>query len=102
MGLAIGRVVFRALNTIEVVLAVLLGLALVLGRPRPAIFAALGLAIVVLLVQLLLVRPQLTRRSNDVLAGKESPRSKAQHAYVALESAKVAALIVCGVLLLVG
>lgn len=102
VGLAIGRIVFRALNAVEVALAAVLAIALVLGRPAPGVVAALAAAVVTLLAQLLLVRPQLTRRTNDVLAGKETPRSKAHHAYVALELVKVITLVLCGVLLLNG
>jgi hypothetical protein len=57
-------------------------------------------AVAVLLVQVLAVRPRLTRRSDAVLAGEDAPRSHAHHLYVGCEVAKVAALLVTGVLLL--
>jgi len=38
-------------------------------------------------------RPFLVRRSNRVLNGEQGPRSRAHHAYVALEVVKVLALV---------
>jgi hypothetical protein len=46
------------------------------------------------------VRPRLNRRSDRVLAGGDAPRSRDHLYYVALEVAKVAALIALGVGLL--
>lgn len=66
------------------------------GGARSSIVAA----VVLLAAQLLLVRPRLTRRSDVVLAGKDAPRSRAHYAYVALEAAKVIALLMGGILLL--
>ena len=54
----------------------------------------------VLIAQILLVRPALTRRSDQVLAGSGGPRSRAHYVYVALELVKVVALVFGGVLLL--
>ena len=57
-------------------------------------------AVALLCVQVALVRPWLTRRSDHVLANADGPRSRSHHAYVALEIAKVLALVVSGVVLL--
>ena len=73
LGLGIGRLVFRALNAVEAVLALALA-----------------------------VRPRLTRRSDAVLAGEDAPRSHGHHVYVGLELVKVVAPVVTGVLLLAG
>jgi len=100
MGLAIGRIVFRALNSVESVLAVAVVVLLVLADAGPAAIAGGTVAVVVLIGQLLGVRPALTRRSNAVLAGEDGPRSQAHVAYVGLELVKVAALAVLGVALL--
>lgn len=100
VGLGIGRLVFRALNTIEVAFAILL-LALALDGPMPSrILVALGVAFVMLAIQLIAVRPRLTRRSDAVLAGSDAPRSRAHYAYVGLEVVKTVALIAAGILLL--
>ena len=101
IGLGIGRLVFRALNTIEVVFAVALVVTLVVDPPGVGAIVSLAAAIAVLAGQLLAVRPGLTHRSDAVLAGREEvPRSRAHYAYVALEGIKVLALLGGGILLL--
>lgn len=93
LGLGIGRLVFRALNTVEAVLAVLLVLAAVIVGPGAATWAWLGVAGAVLAVQIVVVRPPLSRRSDRVLAGEELPRSHAHYWYIGLEVVKVVALV---------
>lgn len=100
IGLGIGRLVFRALNTAEVALATVVVIALAIGRPGTGAVLALGAAMVLLVLQLLAIRPALTRRSDTVLAGREGPRSRAHLWYVGAEAAKVVALVVGGVALL--
>lgn len=100
IGLGIGRLVFRALNAVEAVLAAVLVIAVGLGGAPPRVIAAAAAAVAALLVQLAAVRPGLTRGSDRVLAGEDAPRSRAHYAYVALELVKVAALLAAGVLLL--
>jgi hypothetical protein len=103
IGLGIGRLVFRALNTVEVVFALVVAAILVggSGRPTPVRTAvAFIVAIAALAIQLIAVRPALTRRSDRVLAGQEGPRSHAHYVYVGLEAVKAAALLVAGILLL--
>ncbi|BBX74078.1 hypothetical protein H7H78_17510 [Mycobacterium shinjukuense] len=102
IGLGIGRLVFRALNTVEVAFALVL-LALLASGPAPArIMAAFGVVFAALAGQLIAVRPGLTRRSDQVLAGRDLPRSRAHYAYVGLEVVKAVALAVAGILLLNG
>ncbi|RUP02989.1 MAG: hypothetical protein EKK34_21870 [Mycobacterium sp.] len=100
IGLGIGRLVFRALNTVEVAFALIIGALVVAGPTPPRIVAAFSVAAVVLAAQLIAVRPRLTRRSDQVLAGLDAPRSRAHYAYVGLEVVKVVALLVAGILLL--
>ena len=102
IGLGIGRLVFRALNTVEACFAILL-VAIMLAVPTPAwVLIAVSAAVAALAVQVIAVRPRLTRRSDAVLAGADGPRSRAHYAYVGLEVVKVAALLAAGVLLLAG
>jgi hypothetical protein len=103
LGLGIGRLVFRALNVCEVVLAAIAVVGAVLGHVPTEALAAVGVAVVALAVQVLGVRPALTRRSDAVLADAtvaQSGRSHAHLVYVGLEGAKVVALLVGGILLL--
>lgn len=103
LGLGIGRLVFRALNACEIVLAVLVVVALVIGTPSAGVIAATLVAIGALLVQVVAVRPALTRRSDAVLADAgqaEAGRSRAHYYYVGFEVVKVVGLLVGGILLL--
>jgi hypothetical protein len=104
LGLGIGRLVFRALNRVELVLAVLITAGALVGasdRLWPHVLAIA--ALVVLLVQLIFVRPALNRRSDAVLAGGEhETRSRTHLWYVGLEVVKLGVLIALGVVLLRG
>lgn len=100
IGLGIGRLVFRALNTVELVFATGIVLAALVSRPALAVTTAFAVAVGALAVQLVAVRPGLNRRSDEVLAGRVGPRSHGHHVYVALELIKVVALLVAGVCLL--
>jgi hypothetical protein len=100
IGLGIGRLVFRALNAVEVALAAALLIATAADVPSLGVAAAVGVVVVTLAVQLAVVRPRLTRRSDAVLVGAvsagsggSSRRSHAHYGYIALEVVKVVALI---------
>ncbi|MER7452071.1 hypothetical protein ABTW96_17490 [Nocardia beijingensis] len=93
LGLGIGRLVFRALNIVEAVLAAVLALAALIVGPGTAVWVWLGIAAVVLAVQIAVVRPPLSRRSDRVLAGEDLPRSHAHYWYIGLEVVKVVVLI---------
>lgn len=100
IGLGIGRLVFRALNSVEIVFALVIIAAVVVSRPRIPIVVALAVALATLAVQLAVVRPRLNRRSDQVLAGLDASRSKGHYAYVGLEAVKAITLAVAGILLL--
>jgi hypothetical protein len=116
VGLGIGRLVFRALNAAELVLSVVVLVALQFEPPPARVTVAILVAVVVLAVQLVAVRPWLTRRSDAVLAGGEGQdlsardlsaprasargRSRGHYVYVGLELIKAIALLVSGILLL--
>jgi hypothetical protein len=72
LGLGIGRLVFRALNTAEVVLAA-------------------GLA-----TQTVLLRPRMDRRARQITTGHPPPPSRLHPTYIGLECLMVAALIALG------
>jgi hypothetical protein len=99
-GLAIGRLVFRALNTAEMTLAATVVTCLFIATAANAVTAALA-GTAILFVQVVVVRPYLTRRSDRVLAGVVAPRSNSHHVYIALEVGKVLALATTGTLLLI-
>jgi hypothetical protein len=100
LGLAIGRLVFRALNLVEVVLAAILTAAVAVDPGRRAVvIALLASAWAVLGGQILGLRPPLDRRGRRVLAGDPPPRSWLHLAYIVAELAKVGLLVVLGGLL---
>lgn len=99
IGLGIGRLVFRALNATEAVLAAVLVATLAGGGAPAPVAGAAAAAVAVLAVQLAAVRPALSRRSDRVLAGEDAPRSRAHLYYVGLEAVKTAALIALGIAL---
>ncbi len=74
--------------------------AFVVEPPPLGAMVAAGVAVVMLLAQVLMVRPRLTKRSDAVLAGGKGPRSHAHWVYVGLEVVKVATLLIAGVVLL--
>lgn len=106
IGLGIGRLVFRALNAVETVFALVVVIALAAAIGGGAVGAAAvtgcAIAVVTLIGELAAVRPRLKRRSDLVLAGHTGTRSHAHYAYVALEIIKVLGLVVGGAVLLAG
>ncbi len=100
IGLGIGRLIFRALNTLELLFAVVIGVVLFTHHTPNSLNVAITVAVGALLLQLLVVRPLLSRRTTEVLAGDEGARSRAHYAYVTLELVKVVALVVAGIAVL--
>jgi hypothetical protein len=85
------------------VLLVVVGVALLTAGTRPApVLVAAAVTGALLAGQLLGVRPVLNRRSDRVLAGEDLPRSRTHLWYVALEVAKVLALLALGIAALAG
>jgi hypothetical protein len=100
IGLSIGRLVFRALNSAELLLASVLASAVVIEMPTARIVLVAITPIVALAVQIALIRPSLGRRSDRVLASENVPRSQGHYWYVGLECVQVAALLAPGLMLL--
>ncbi len=100
IGLGIGRLVFRALNSVEAFLAAVLVIAVLAGGAPARVVIFTAISVLALVVQVAAVRPRLSRRSDQILAGLDAPRSRSHYAYVALEAAKVAALLATGGMLL--
>jgi hypothetical protein len=102
LGLGIGRLVFRALNAVELGLAVALTAAMfadqagLSGRVAPGALISLW---AVLVGQVAVLRPQLDRRAGRILTGQTPPRSRLHLTYITLEAAKVVLLTVLGALL---
>lgn len=102
LGLGIGRVVFRAVNRVEIALCALIVIAATLGIRQPGALILVGSAALILLIQLIVVRPRLNRRSDLILAGEDaSERSSGHVGYIALEVLKVVVLTALGVVCLI-
>lgn len=101
LGLGIGRLVFTALNVLEIVLLVVLSVvsfwpaATRLTRTRMAWLGALW---VVVLVKIAGVRPPLNTRTDLVLAGADPGQSPWHYVYIGLEVATLGILLVCTLL----
>jgi hypothetical protein len=100
IGLGIGRIVFRTFNYVELGFATVLVVGFTVDFPATPVAVGLTVAVVVLMAQVVVVRPLLSRRTNRVLAGEDVPRSIAHYWYVGLEVAKLCALFTSGTLLL--
>src|SRR5664279_3617124 len=74
LGVGIGRLVFRALNTVEVVLAVALITALLTITPGVAGCTLLVVTAALLATQTVLLRPRLDRRAQQIITGQPPPR----------------------------
>lgn len=100
VGLAIGRIVFRALNTAEIIWVIAIAVCLIIDRPAAGVTSLAVVAGAVLGIQLVVVRPRLNNRTNQVLAGADVPRSSSHHWYILLEATKVVALVALGVVMI--
>ncbi|MCF8606871.1 hypothetical protein L5I01_26305 [Gordonia sp. HY442] len=100
LGLGIGRLIFRALNAVEAVWAVAIVVAVVVGDCwSGTALAAVGVAVAALVIQVVAIRPALSRRADAVLAAPDDVPTERSHAhlwYVGFELIKIAALITLG------
>jgi hypothetical protein len=98
LGLGIGRLVFHALNLVELVIACVLAIV-VARQARDWPFALLGGVLAILLVQAFWLRPLLDDRAVRIIAGEDVPASSLHLVYIAFEGVKLMALPVLGVML---
>ena len=102
LGVAIGRLVFRALNAIECVFAVALIVCAALGAVADTALTVWVLVTlcVILFAGAFVLRPLMDRRVRTGAASDGLPRNRLHVWYVLLEALKVAGLIVLGVVYL--
>lgn len=101
LGLGIGRLVFAALNTAEVLLFV--ALVIVSIWPRVARVSRrrrvwLGALAAVMIAKVGLVRPPLNARTDLVIAGADPGQSPWHYVYIGLDLATLAILVMCALL----
>jgi hypothetical protein len=98
VGLGIGRLVFKALNQIEWVFAIVIVLNFVIRRIRrpnnKMIFLVIPL--IILTIQTLELLPTLDARATRVINGEFSEPSFTHTVYIVLEAVKVISLLIFG------
>jgi len=96
LGVGIGRVVFHALNKVEIALAAVAGICLLL-RPLPGVTRwGLGLLGLILALQTGWLLPALDVRATALLAGHTPPPNHLHLLYIGTDVAKLLALLVTG------
>ena len=101
LGLGIGRLVFYALNWIEIVLAVVLLTSFVFGREfigRVA-WTLFGLILVILIAETFWLLPVLDARAVQVISGTADPFSKLHFFYIGFDAVKLVLLFSLGVVM---
>lgn len=96
VALDVGRVVFQALNRVELILLILLlVLTRLSGRSRQLFAAVAGLALI-LIAQTAWLLPELAGRAQSIVSGVEPGPSIAHGAYAGLELLKLVLLLYVG------
>ena len=96
LGLGIGRIVFAALNKLELALSATALLSAAVRRAPAHVWAALGLLSAVLLLQTLWLLPALDLRATALLAGHPPLPSNLHKTYIGLEVVKLLTLLLAG------
>jgi hypothetical protein len=93
LGLGIGRLVFTAMNIVELVIAALLLLSCVRSGVDRRFWALLWATAGVLLVKVAVIRPILNRETDRVLAGLSGGGSAAHLFYIAADGVLIVLLV---------
>ena len=98
LGLGIGRLVFFALNKMELACAALIFLAMYFtGIPSRRIVIFFGVVLVILLLDTFVILPMLDARAVEVVAGNVQPFSNGHLVYGGLELLKLGFLFALGI-----
>lgn len=98
LGLGIGRLVFFALNKMEIVAAFLLLFASWRGRCNSRLETGLlGSVLLILLLQTVWLLPSLDARAELVIAGIAPPFSSTHIVYIVFDALKLIALMTLGI-----
>lgn len=96
LGLGLGRIVFAALNKVELALAAAALLSAAWRRAPAHLWAALAILSVVLLLQTLWLLPALDLRATALLAGHPPLPGNLHKTYIGLEVIKLLTLLLAG------
>jgi hypothetical protein len=98
LGLGIGRLVFAALNKVEITLLLVTGVVLYpFNTLRPKTKICLLIPAVIVLLQTLWMLPVLDHRAELHITGADVPHSNIHLMYAVLEVVKVASLMTAGI-----
>lgn len=100
LGLGIGRIVFHALNKLELFFAFSIVLSFVFIEVKNWQRLVLGIIVFILLYETLILLPQLDERAELLLAGNPQPPSYHHWLYIILDFLKVVGLFFLGFKLL--
>ena len=101
LGLGIGRLVFFALNKIEIILAILMLISFVKAKPKNKIASAAFRTVVVLLfLETVWLLPVLDARADLILNGETPPQSNLHFIYIVFDAIKLVLLLILGTILL--
>lgn len=93
LGLGIGKLIFGALNKVELVLATFLALVSWSVMLPGGGWIVLGILLLLLVVQTFILLPNLTKRVTLIQSGVTPPPSKQHLVYIMLEIVKVVMLL---------
>ncbi|MET4108325.1 hypothetical protein [Hymenobacter sp. UYP22] len=96
LGLGIGRIVFAALNKVELMLAAIAVASSLYLRVPVRLGGALGVVVTILALQTLWLLPALDVRALALLAGHPAPPSSLHLVYIGLEVLKLLLLLLTG------
>ncbi len=101
LGLGIGRLVFFALNKIEIILALLMLISFVKAKPKNKIAsAAFRIVVVLLFLETVWLLPVLDARASLVISGDGAPESNIHLIYIVFDALKLVLLFVLGTILI--
>lgn len=98
LGLGIGKIVFSAMNKIEIIYSIIILISMLIGKIKPSLIFIVP--IVILFVQSTWLLPTLTQRVNLILSGQDIAESNHHMAYIILEIIKVTSLLIAGLFFL--
>ncbi|GAA4389928.1 hypothetical protein [Hymenobacter koreensis] len=98
LGVGIGRIVFHALNKVELTLSVVALLCAGIVRIPSRLWLVLLTVVLILLAQTFILLPALDARAITLQAGSLTPPSSQHAVYIGLELTKFVCLIVAGTL----
>ncbi|MBC7388447.1 MAG: hypothetical protein H7329_04490 [Opitutaceae bacterium] len=97
LGLGIGRIVFRTLNKIEIVFAIVISCIAFFKIKADVIKIVTALLFVILAIQTFWLLPFLDNKAEMIIKGISAPPSQLHFFYIALEALKLVLLFVIGI-----